>query len=271
MGDAQPIQTPQNFELRNRKASPPKDTLETITVTDSRLSTSEADPQPSIPGEPSLVDFRTLIVTNANPLDVALSLPSSPDQTLFYVKNGSLQKNTPSVTLSSGTKEGRILGTVKLGWGRDNTVGLGNPEKDQDIVWENLKRVSEWTHATYEFSFMENGDKKTYVWQRTKQRLYSDQPNMELKERLMGGMGDGEVLAVYKGNQGLMWKSRGQFWIRKDMEKASKDAEQRVSSGGGWSDWELMVLLTGLGIIESSRRRSRARRSGGVAGAVGGG
>jgi hypothetical protein len=32
--------------------------------------------------------------------------------------------------------------------------------------------------------------------------------------------------------------------------------------GGEWSELELMVLLTGLGIIEGSRRRAKARRGG---------
>jgi len=88
-----------------------------------------------------------------------------------------------------------VLGTLKLGWGRDNTFGLGDPTKiESDGIgggeWFNLKRTSEWTHATYEFEWRG----KTFVWQRTKRRVFSDQPNMELFVKGQEG-----TLAVYKG------------------------------------------------------------------------
>jgi hypothetical protein len=94
-----------------------------------------------------------------------------------------------------------VLGTLKLGWGRDNTFGLGDPDKGDPISWENMKRTSEWTHATYEYDVGE----RHFVWQRTKQRIFSDQPNMELTETAIDGT-KGEVLAVYTGKFHLLFR-----------------------------------------------------------------
>jgi hypothetical protein len=201
MGDVQAIQNAEQFELRNRKRSPGKSDLDTNIIGDKhRASISEPDTEPSYPGNPSSKDFRSLIATNCSIGHIQLSLPSTPEECLFYVKNGSLRRNTPSVVLSHETKEGPIIGTLKLGYSRNNTAGIGDPAKEKDITWENLKRTSQWTYATYEFSFGDQGDRRTYIWQRTKQGFFSDQPNMELREKLMSG-GMGETLAIYKGNQ----------------------------------------------------------------------
>ncbi|MCJ1366784.1 hypothetical protein MMC16_005914 [Acarospora aff. strigata] len=259
MGEVQTTQNAERFELGNRKSSLSKPELDTkIREDNHRLSVSEANPPPSLPGEPSSDNFRSLIATNCSVGNIRLSPPSNPDECLFYVKNGSMRKNIPSVVITHETKEGPVIGTLKLGWYRDNIFGLGDPMKEKDITWENLKRTSDWTHGTYEFSFGEHGERRTYIWQRTHQSFFSDQPDMECREKLMGG-GMGETLAIYKGNQGMMLKSRGQFWIAKGLDQGGLGWSGKT--GGKWSQFELTILLTGLGIIESSRRRARARRS----------
>lgn len=84
------------------------------------------------------------------------------------------------------------------------------------------------------------------------------------------------VLAVYEGCQGLFSRTRGRFdlrrgekWrVRSVREVAGKGIE--IDEGGErWGDWEVMVLLTGCGAIETARRRSRARRGAGAAGGTG--
>ena len=208
--------------------------------------------------DPTSNDFRTLTVSNAGIGNLILSPPSS-SSTLFYVKNSSWPGN-PSVTLALGAKDGHILGVLKLGVFSENTVGLGNPNRD-NIDYESLRRVSNWTHGTYEFEFGRMGDRRRFTWQRTRQPLFGDQPDMELKENVEGGA-DGQVLAVYKGCQGLWSTKRGTFYLRRGLDKQA-GVEKKLED---WSNWELMVLLTGCGIIEGSRRRARARRSGGGGG-----
>ncbi len=164
------------------------------------------------------------------------------------------------MTLSLGAKDGAVLGVLKLGVFAENTVGLGDPNRGE-IEWERLKKVSNWTHGTYEFEFGGMGDRRTFTWQRTRQRILGDQPDMELRENVETGV-SGEVLAVYKGCQGFLSRTRGTFYLRKGVDREA-GVEKKLED---WSNWELMVLLTGCGIIEGSRRRARARRSGGGGG-----
>jgi hypothetical protein len=212
-------------------------------------------PSPNHSASPIPNEFRSLTVYNAGIGNLVLSLPSSPN-ILFYVRNSQWPGN-PSVTLSLGSKEGRTLGILKLGVFSENTVGLGDPKRDQ-IDYESLRRVSNWTHGTYEFEFGGMGDRRTFTWHRTRQNLFGDQPDMELRENVESG-GSGQVLAVYKGCQGLFSRTRGTFSLRRGVDRQA-GVEKKLED---WSNWELMVLLTGCGIIEGSRRRARARRSGG--------
>ncbi|KAN0089349.1 hypothetical protein V8E51_019609 [Hyaloscypha variabilis] len=202
--------------------------------------------------------FRSLTVSNSGFGNLVLSLPGSTG-TLFYVKNSAWPGN-PSVTLSLGAKEGRILGVLKLGVFSENTVGLGDPNRDQ-ISYQALRRVSNWTHGTYEFEFGGTGERRRFTWQRTRYPIFGDQPDMELRENVESG-GTGEVLAIYTGCQGFLSRTRGTFYLRRGVDREA-GVEKKLED---WSNWELMVLLTGCGIIEGSRRRARARRSGGGGG-----
>ena len=208
--------------------------------------------------DPTSNDFRSLTVCNAGIGNLVVSLPPS-SSTLFYVKNSAWPGN-PSVTFSLGAKEGRILGVLRLGVFSENTVGLGDPNRDQ-VNYERLRRVSNWTHGTYEFEYGGMGERRTFSWQRTRQPLLGDQPDMELRENVESG-GSGQVLAVYKGCQGFLSRTRGTFYLRRGVYGES-GVEKKLED---WSNWELMVLLTGCGIIEGSRRRARSRRSNGGGG-----
>jgi hypothetical protein len=216
-------------------------------------------PEPTYSSDPTSDDFRSLTVYNAGIVNMVISLPNQTS-TLFYVNNSTFTPGKPSVTLSLGAKEGRILGVLKLGVFSENTVGLGDPNRG-NVDWERLKKVSNWTHGTYEFEFGGMGDRRTFTWQRTKMQIFGDQPDMELRENVESGA-TGELLAVYKGCQGFLTKRRGTFYLRKGVDRQA-GVEKKLED---WSNWELMVLLTGCGIIEGSRRRARARRSGGGGG-----
>ena len=208
--------------------------------------------------EPTPNDFRTLTVSNSGIGNLVISLPSS-SSTLFYVRNSQWPGN-PSVKLSLGSKEGRTLGVLKLGVFSENTVGLGDPNRDQ-IDYESLRRVSNWTHGTYEFEFGGSGDRRKFTWQRTRYSMFGDQPDLELRENVESG-GTGQVLAMYKGCQGFLSRTRGTFHLRKGVDR-QPGVEKKLED---WSNWELMVLLTASGIIEGARRRARARRHGGGGG-----
>jgi len=243
-------------------------------------STSTSTSTPSHPANPDPASFTEFHLSNTHFTNLLISPPPSTTTKptpLFYVSNSPFTPFKPSVTLYSGNdKNGRVIGVVKLSCWRDNFVGLGDPDtlgdgKEGEVVWERLRKTSNWTHSTYEFELEdEKGERRTYEWKRLRQGFFADQPDMELREVLteIKGVGEGqseernrvesrgEVLAVYKGLRG--WKKRGVLFLRKGIEVGEMEKK------GEGKNWEMMVLLTALGIIEAARRRARHRRSGGI-------
>ncbi|KAH8588519.1 hypothetical protein B0O99DRAFT_600750 [Bisporella sp. PMI_857] len=226
----------------------------------------------------------TLLVSNTGGwwMDLSIARSSSPETPIFHANNTTLSLKAPSVILSRlspppsspkpskssksskgedtpsehRTEERQTVGILQLTVGRDNPFALtSSPAPHPSLRYSNLRRTSDWSHKTYSFPF----DGKSYVWTRTRYPVWSDQPDLELREQ----DGDGEVLAEYKGR--LRMRKRGVFRLKgRDGPRGSVDDE-------GFSDWEYTVLLTGCGIIEASRRRARMRRGSGGGGGGGGG
>jgi hypothetical protein len=188
------------------------------------------------------VRFKELLVQNASPLNLRIVAPDG-ERGLFFVNNTTFTLNKPHVTLHAGPdKLGPVLGVVYLGLTAANTVGIGDPDNNANsMVWESLSRTSKWTHSTYQFEFIfgEEG-RKSFIWQRVQSNPFDDQGNLELYEDGNPGV----LLAKYESVGVFKWKNRGKMYIV-----------------DGYGDgWELMVLLTCLGLIELSRRRARQRR-----------
>jgi len=252
------------IELPAYSSKPTSPTSPTATGRDglfntiSETETAYPEPEYTKKALASSPDFNCLTVENDRWINISISSPSNPSTTLFSVSNSQFTPSKPSVTIHSGGKTGPVLGVLNLLWSRDNVFTLGDPDSGlvnpKSLNWENLRRTSKWTHATYEFSYAVEGRRRNFVWQRTKRPVFADQPDLELREALEGG-GEGKVLAAYKGCQGFASKKRGEFYVRR-----------REEGGEVWGDWEMVVLLTGLGIIEGARRRARQRRSGGGGG-----
>jgi hypothetical protein len=186
--------------------------------------------------------FKELIVNNASLQNLRILAPDA-ETGLFYVANSTFTLNGPHVTLYAGPdKLGPVLGVAYLGLTATNTVGIGDPKSNiNSMVWERLSRTSKWTHSTYQFEFIfgEEG-RKSFIWQRVRSNPFDDQGNMELFEDGKPGV----ILAKYESVGVFKWKNRGRMFII-----------------DGYGDaWELMVLLTGLALVELSRRRARQRR-----------
>lgn len=186
--------------------------------------------------------FKKLIVHNSSPLNLRIVAPDG-ETALFFVTNTIFTINKPHVKLHAGPdKLGPVLGVVYLAYTGPNTVGIGDPNSNiNSMVWERLSRTSTWTHSTYQFEFIfgEEG-RKSFIWRRVQSNPFDDQGNLELYEDNNPGV----ILAKYESVGVFKWKNRGNIFIR-----------------DGYGDaWELMVLLTCLGLVELSRRRARQRR-----------
>jgi hypothetical protein len=193
-------------------------------------------------GSGDTAKYKELIVNNASPKNLRILSPNSGNG-LFYLTNSWFTPRKPHLILHAGSdKLGPVVGVARLAHTGPNTIGIGDPEKDiNSMVWEKLSRTSKWTRATYQFGCMfgEEG-RKSFIWQRVRSNPFDDQGNLELFE-------DGKpdvILATFESVGVFKWKKRGRMLILE-----------------GYGDaWELMVLLTGLSLIQLSRRRARERR-----------
>ena len=198
-------------------------------------------------------DFRGLLVTNDSWLNLSLTPLSETSSPLFYVTNTTFSFTRPSLVLTSVSKNGPVLGVLKILWSRSNPFALSSSiNVPPSTNWESLERTSNWTHSTYEFPW----EGMTYVWERTKCRWLGDQPDLELREKGKGV--GGKVLAVYRGEWDWKGRRRGVFYLR---HRGNSSEGEEV-----WGSWEQVVILTGCGIIEAARRRARARRNRGGGG-----
>lgn len=228
---------------------------------------SNDPPDSPPPADPAT--FTTYDVHNSHAVHLKILHPGSTEAVLYFIRNSSFTPKRPDVTIFSGADDtGTILAVGKVGVIHDHMFGLGDPEKDvQGIVYETLKKVSKWTNAVYQFEIdvpvLERDGKtgagkagverETFVWTRTKNRLFDDQGDLELKRS-----SDGLVVARYLSKGVWKWTKRGRFEIYNGVLGDEKEMLQK---------WELVVLLTGAILVEASRRRSRARRSNGSGGA----
>ena len=180
-----------------------------------------------------------------------IALSSSPSTPLYSIgTHASLNREKPSIVLRSGAdKQGPIAGVVKIHrpHGRHYTIGIGKPEalieeggdSGERMVWEDLQRLKKWSYRSYSFEFGAEGQREVYTWRRTIDGWGRRLKNMELR---VGSDDDGELVAVWKGRKAVKVKNGSMFVKRR--EGFCEDGK-----------WDLMVLLTGLSIIEGFVRR----------------
>jgi hypothetical protein len=210
------------------------------------LSSNPANPDPELFYE--LVSSRTFKIHH-------ISRPYSASTPLYCVqKHESLSSKKPDVMIHRGnSKEGDVLGVLKLGL-REHAFGIGDPEAlleegnvDERVIWERLRRSNKWNHKVYEFEYGSGageGGRTKYTWQWTNRGVLGIARDLELR---VGSPGEeGEVVALYKKTDWRFIK-RGNFFIKK---RFSVDGEERQKK------WELVVLLTAVGLLEGAVRRS---------------
>jgi hypothetical protein len=176
--------------------------------------------------------------------------PADSNNHTYYVTNSLNTLQTPDVVLHSGKdKTESVLGVARLrAWG-PNPVGVGDPDAvGREMVWEELRRVSTWTHARYHFEWdWSDGERRKYEWRRSKMQIFDNQDDLELVERGRETV----VLATYKCVGLVRWKRKGFLRIRIVNEVGKVELER----------WETIVILTGVSLVELARRRAGPRRN----------
>lgn len=181
-------------------------------------------------------EFNEYVVYNAFVTNLRICPVHLTDEgRYYYVEHRSFLPNTPGTILREGTdKTGKCLAAAHIPLTGVNSFGIGNFDKrPHDMIWERLGHTGFWTHMKYAFEHMiENGDRKTFHWLRTRNNVLDDQGDFVLVE-------DGKehlILAEYLGKGLLKWKKRGRLRIR-EMQAFGKS-------------WELVVLVSWASVIE---------------------
>jgi hypothetical protein len=188
---------------------------------------------------------KSLMVYDSSRYDLRICALDS-NVAIYFVEHSSWASNKPDLILHAGAdQQGPVLGVGHFPCFGAKTIGLGDPRRDVNaMIWEKLSCTTKWTHAEYEFEFPFGDEHRRtkFRWRRTKTRVFSDQGDMEL---VKVGRED-DILASYVG-----------FGL---LDSLKKRAVVTIREGFG-EQWELMVWLTGLSLVELSRRRARARRN----------
>lgn len=175
---------------------------------------------------------------------------------IYYVDNSVFTPKKPDVTLHAGSEKTDLaVGACKWSsmYSMDVLVGFGDYRTNESSVeWEGMKNQKRF-HTMWRWQLdRPDAPSQSFIWQRARKEDVEDANKLSTKNFKLIDEQSGATVAVFGSNRYKSWKKLGKFVILADY--------------GG--KWELMVLLTGLALIEMSRRRSRARRSN--AGAAGG-
>jgi hypothetical protein len=184
------------------------------------------------------------------PGSVSIKAVDPKRDAIYYVNNSSFMPGKPDVTLSAGSeKGGKVVGVCRMRFGLGTyNIALGDPGKDGvDAPWEMMKRHGVFGSRYWEFSLpvaKGSSERRTFRWKRTHDKSI-DVGGLSLGNKKLIDQETQEIVAVYLSNQTKSWKKRGKLLICKDYGE----------------DWELMVLITLLALLEKQRRDRRKSRS----------
>ncbi|PVH67820.1 hypothetical protein DL98DRAFT_523109 [Cadophora sp. DSE1049] len=130
-------------------------------------------------------------------------------------------------------------------------VGVGDSSIDagSNLIWEEITKESKMKHSEYKWTMTVPGthERRTFIWKRTRNfGLESTSAKWASTNFKLIDPQTDEIVANFANNSIKQWKKMGKFVIRAQYGE----------------EWEFMVLLTALAIIEKARRRERLRSAG---------
>ena len=202
-------------------------------------------PAPPIPN----LEYKSYSVHNLDFQNITLHADQN-SPALYTIINSTFTCGIPSVSLHLGARTTPAIGAAHIpAWSGINTFGVRTPSNTavDGMVWEELRRTTTWTHATYAFEWTwGDGERRKYEWRRTSPPLLDDQSDLHLVE-----LGREEVaLAKYRRGAFFRWTVRARLDVRVIEDENEEE----------WERWETVVLLTVMTVVEMARRRARQRR-----------
>lgn len=226
-------------------------------------SAGESDYDPEIkPFMSTTNTFRIYDILNTKSHINARIVDASTRQPVYYVDNSSFTPGKPDVTLCRGVdKTDPVVGTARWShmYSKHLNVSLGDQTSTE--VASGSRHHPEWKWSVTGA----DGQRHTFAWSRLHGQDAMDAGGNKVSSKNFKLVyladatqtGNGDVLATFASNRLKSWSKLGKVIVSVD------------GAGKGWgTDWEVLVLLSVLGLVEMSRRRSRSRR--GNAGGGGG-
>ncbi|KAJ5121096.1 uncharacterized protein N7515_009057 [Penicillium bovifimosum] len=173
---------------------------------------------------------------------------SAPNNThLFHIENSAFTPGKPDLTLHRGSNShGPVVAVCKFRhFSSDCEIGLADPTRPGKMEWGDLHKKG-FLERSYSFRMrMDDGTDKTFIWKRT-HSLGNGHENHKLVEE-----SSQTVMAVF---------SAGSIF-----SKTAGDLDIYVNPS---SLFNLMALITGIAVVEKTRR---GKNTGASAGGGGGG
>jgi hypothetical protein len=162
---------------------------------------------------------------------------------LAYVRCSSFTIGKPDLTYHAGeTDKAPIAAVCKfINFSRHCKIGFGD-SNNPNIVWEDLMRYKLTTHYRIEMT-LDGGVRKGFVWKRTNHAAIGNEMPSKLSTKSFKLIDEQteELVAVYVNNGVKSWEKCGKFQINVDYG----------------TQFDIMVLITGLSLLEKERRRER--------------
>ena len=176
------------------------------------------------------------------------NVTSADKAPLYHADNSSWTPKKPDLTLHAGTDNyAPIVAVCKfIHFSRHCKIGLGNPEDLNNILWEDLLSQG-YTHGKYRWQMPVRGgasERRSYVWKRTTSVGVNNSSPSKISAdnyKLVDEKTE-QVVAVYSSSS------------HKSVSKSGK-LEVLVDHG---QDFDVVVLITALAVIEKHRRRNQS-------------
>ncbi|KAJ5585325.1 uncharacterized protein N7459_005125 [Penicillium hispanicum] len=184
---------------------------------------------------------------------------SAADQILFYGEVSSFTRHKPDLTLHRGTSaHAPVVAACKfVSFARDFKLALGDPDDELNTKWEDMTKESK-LNSKYRFEVTvpnqqseSQGERRSFLWKRTRHVGINDsKPRWSPNNFKLVDECTEEVVAVFTSG--------------KSFHKCGK---LQIKAGGYGENFDMVILLSYLGLYEARKRReNRSAAAGGGAG-----
>lgn len=178
---------------------------------------------------------------------------------VYFVKNKTFGPGKPDVVLHAGfDKHAPVAASCKFKhFGSGSTLGLGDYNNPNACTWEDFEKVSLGS-SEYSFNFNFPQGRKSFSWKHTRHvGIGNDKPHRfgSGQNYKMVDNQTNDLVAVYNTSGRFDLKDCGKFQLNVDYGK----------------DFDTMIFLTGMVLVERARRRASNSAAAGGASAGGAG